>query len=138
MRFEHSIDIDASQQRVWDVVTDIEAWPRRIETVDEVEALTPAPIGVGSRFRLKQPKLPEHQVPNNQAHHQCAQDAQKAENTIALAGQCGANEGFVLDSCVRHIQMIRLVRYAPADIPMILPVSQTMSRSRFPCSHARQ
>ena len=59
MRFEHSIDIDAGQQQVWDVVTDIESWPERIETVDEVEALTPAPIGVGSRFRLKQPKLPE-------------------------------------------------------------------------------
>jgi uncharacterized membrane protein len=59
MRFEKSIDIDASQQRVWDVVSDIEAWPRRIETVDEVELLTPAPITTGSRVRLKQPKLPE-------------------------------------------------------------------------------
>ena len=33
MRFEHSIEIDATQQRVWDVLTDIEAWPSRIETV---------------------------------------------------------------------------------------------------------
>ena len=59
MRFEHSIDIDASQQRVWDVLSDLEAWPRRIETVDEVELLTPAPGGAGARVRLKQPKLPE-------------------------------------------------------------------------------
>ena len=59
MRFEKSIDIDAPQQRVWDVLSDIEAWPQRIETVDEVELLTPAPIGTGSRVRLKQPKLPE-------------------------------------------------------------------------------
>jgi uncharacterized membrane protein len=59
MRFEQSIDIDAPQQRVWDVLSDLEAWPQRIETVDVVELLTPAPLGEGSRVRLKQPRLPE-------------------------------------------------------------------------------
>ncbi len=59
MRFEESIDIDANQERVWEVLTDLEAWPRRIETVDVVELLTPAPMSEGSRVRLKQPKLPE-------------------------------------------------------------------------------
>jgi uncharacterized membrane protein len=59
VHFEKSIDIDASQQRVWDVLGDLEAWPQRIETVDVVELLTPAPIAKGSRVRLKQPKLPE-------------------------------------------------------------------------------
>ena len=59
MRFEQSIDIDARQQRVWDVLGDLEAWPQRIETVDVVELLTPPPVGTGSRVRLKQPKLPE-------------------------------------------------------------------------------
>lgn len=59
MRFEQTIDIDASQQRVWDVLSDLERWPQRVETVDVVELLTPAPIGSGSRVRLKQPKLPE-------------------------------------------------------------------------------
>lgn len=59
MRFEKSIEIDASPQRVWDVLRDLDAWPSRIETVDTVELLTPMPLAKGSRVRLKQPKLPE-------------------------------------------------------------------------------
>jgi uncharacterized membrane protein len=59
MRFEKSIEIDAPQERVWQVLSDLEAWPQRIETVDTAELLTPAPITTGSRVRLKQPKLPE-------------------------------------------------------------------------------
>ena len=59
MRFHASIEIDAPQARVWDVVSAVEAWPSRVETVDTVELLTPAPVGLGSRLRLKQPKLPE-------------------------------------------------------------------------------
>jgi uncharacterized membrane protein len=59
MRFEKSVEIDAPQQRVWDVLSDLEAWPRLIETVDSVELLTAPPVKSGSRVRLKQPKLPE-------------------------------------------------------------------------------
>ena len=59
MRFEQTADIEASQQRVWEVLSELEAWPQRIETVDVVELLTPAPLVVGSRVRIKQPKLPE-------------------------------------------------------------------------------
>ena len=59
MRFERSMDIDAGQQRVWEVLSDLEAWPQRIETVELVELLTPGPLAEGSRVRLKQPKLPE-------------------------------------------------------------------------------
>jgi uncharacterized membrane protein len=59
MRFEKSIEIDAPRQRVWDVLTDVEAWPQRIETVEAAELLTPPPIAMGSRVRLKQPKLSE-------------------------------------------------------------------------------
>jgi carbon monoxide dehydrogenase subunit G len=59
MRFEQSIDIDAQKQRVWDVLSDLEAWPQRIETVDSVELLTPPPVATGTRVRIKQPKLGE-------------------------------------------------------------------------------
>jgi carbon monoxide dehydrogenase subunit G len=59
MRFEKSIDINAPQQRVWDVLSDLEAWPRRMDTVEALELLTPAPLTKGSQVRLKQPKLSE-------------------------------------------------------------------------------
>ena len=59
MQFETSIDNEAPQRRLWDVLRDLEAWPQRIETVDTLELLTPPPIARGSRVRLKQPKLPE-------------------------------------------------------------------------------
>ncbi len=59
MRFVRAIDIDAPQQRVWDVLTDLEGWPQRIDTVETIEILTPRPVAVGSRVKLKQPKLSE-------------------------------------------------------------------------------
>ena len=59
MRFEKSIEIDAPQQRVWAVLSNLEAWPQIVETVDTVEPLTPRPFTTGSRVRLKQPKLPQ-------------------------------------------------------------------------------
>jgi hypothetical protein len=59
MHFEESIDIGSGQSRVWEVLSDLEGWPRHIETVEVVELLTPGPLGVGSKVRLRQPKLPE-------------------------------------------------------------------------------
>ncbi|HXG26276.1 MAG TPA: SRPBCC family protein [Candidatus Binatia bacterium] len=56
MHFEHSIEIDAPQQRVWDVLSDIEGWPSRIETVESAEVLE-GPLAQGARVRLRQPKL---------------------------------------------------------------------------------
>lgn len=55
----HSVTIAAPPERVWEVVTDVERWPERIPTVDEAERLEPGPLAVGSRTRLKQPKLSE-------------------------------------------------------------------------------
>lgn len=59
MLFEESTDINATQQRVWDVVSDLEAWKRTVTTVEDLEIVTPPPLDKGSRVRLKQFKLPQ-------------------------------------------------------------------------------
>jgi hypothetical protein len=59
MRFEHSTEIDATQQRVWDAISNLEAWQNIVTTIEDLEILTPPPVDTGSRVRLKQFKLPE-------------------------------------------------------------------------------
>jgi hypothetical protein len=59
MHFERTIDIDAPADRVWAVVSDVAAWPSVVDTVERIELLTPPPLTVGSRVRIRQPKLPE-------------------------------------------------------------------------------
>ena len=58
VRFMATIDIAARAQLVYEVYTDVERWPEWAASVTSVERLDQGPLRVGSRARIKQPRLP--------------------------------------------------------------------------------
>jgi hypothetical protein len=56
--FRIDVEIQAAPDRVWSVMGDFERWPEWTPTVTSIQRLDGGPVAIGSRLRIRQPKLP--------------------------------------------------------------------------------
>jgi uncharacterized protein YndB with AHSA1/START domain len=52
MQYQLTIDIDASPERVWAILADLERWPTWTESISKVELIDDGPLREGQRARV--------------------------------------------------------------------------------------
>jgi carbon monoxide dehydrogenase subunit G len=57
MEYQKSLTVPTEPARVWEVLSDIERWPERITTYEEVRRLDDGELRIGSRAHVKQKGL---------------------------------------------------------------------------------
>ncbi|QJB70060.1 SRPBCC domain-containing protein [Parasphingorhabdus halotolerans] len=55
--FRNKIEIAASPSQIWSILIDFEKWPQWSDSFSALQRLDDGPVGLGSRIRIKQPRL---------------------------------------------------------------------------------
>lgn len=58
LSFSRSVDINAAPDAVLALMSDVERWPEWTASVTSIKRLDSGPFAIGSRARIRQPKLP--------------------------------------------------------------------------------
>ena len=86
MQTVERVIIHADRAAIWQVLADVERWPRWTPTVLEVQPLENHGLHVGSRYRITQPKLrPAIYEVTECVPHQAFTWVQKAPGSVMIA-----------------------------------------------------
>jgi uncharacterized membrane protein len=58
MHVETTVEIDAPPSEVWATLSDVVRWPEWTASMSEVQPLEDGPLALGSKVRIKQPRMP--------------------------------------------------------------------------------